>query len=149
MTLAPLSGSPVLDQIPVGTTADSVTLCPGTDQRGVTRPQETQCDIGAVELAPVVASGPAITSMDSATATVRSPFSFTVTTTGTPVPRITKKGALPKGVGLVDNGNGTATLSGTPTRAGTYHLTIKASFGKGKTKKVVSQTFTLTVAPAT
>ena len=90
----------------------------------------------------------AITSADSATATVGSPFSFTVTTSGTPVPSISKKGKLPKHIKLVDQGNGTALISGTPTKSGVYDFTIKATFGMGMRGKTVSQSFTLTVDPA-
>jgi sugar lactone lactonase YvrE len=89
----------------------------------------------------------AITSPVTANATTGSPFSFTVTTTGTPVPSITNKGKLPKGLKLTNNSNGTATMSGTPTKAGTYHFTIEATFGTGKTKKIVTQAFALTVDP--
>ena len=39
---------------------------------------------------------------------------FTVTTAGTPTPAITVTGTLPAGVTFVDNGDGTATLAGTP-----------------------------------
>ena len=49
-TQAPRLGSPVLNRIPLGTMANGVTLCPGTDQRGVSRPQGSKCDVGAVEL---------------------------------------------------------------------------------------------------
>jgi hypothetical protein len=73
-------------------------------------------------------------------------FSFTVTTTGCPVPSLTKKGALPDNVGLVDNGDGTATLSGTPETDGDYRITLKAKFDKRAAKYVAVQTFTLTVA---
>jgi hypothetical protein len=140
-TQAPALGSPALDQIPLGTTGNGVTLCPGTDQRGVARPQGPECDIGAVEL--VVPRD--ITSTNNATATAGSPFSFTVDTSGNPVPVITEIGALPKHLTFTDNHNGTATLSGTPKTAGVTRLTIKATFGKGTTKYVVRQAFTLTV----
>jgi hypothetical protein len=141
-TLAPELGTPVLDQIPVETTADGFTLCPGTDQRGVSRPQGPECDIGAVELAPI---SRAIISPNSANATVGSLFSFTVSTSGTPVPTISEKGTLPKKLTFTDNGDGTATISGKPKTPGVYHLTITATFGKGSNKYVVSQAFTLTV----
>ena len=58
-TLAPGSTSPVLDTIPTGTTLNATAVCPGTDQRGVARPEASvgaNCDIGAVELALPVAS---------------------------------------------------------------------------------------------
>ncbi|HEY7947026.1 MAG TPA: G1 family glutamic endopeptidase, partial [Acidimicrobiales bacterium] len=89
----------------------------------------------------------AITSAPSASATVGGHFTFTVTTAGSSVPSIAKTGKLPKHVALVNHGDGTATISGTPTKAGTSHISIKATFGKGKTKTVVTQAFTLTVSP--
>jgi Putative Ig domain len=140
-TQAPSLGSPVLNQIPPGTAG----LCPGTDQRGVARPQGGGCDIGAVELS--VATLDAVTSGDAATAEAGSPFSFTVTTTGSPVPSIACTGAVPKGLGFVDNGNGTATISGTPdaTRTRVHHLTIRVRFGKGAERYTAMQSFTLTV----
>jgi hypothetical protein len=45
-TMALMSGSGALDQVPL-----SGTGCPAIDQRGVARPQGTACDIGAYELA--------------------------------------------------------------------------------------------------
>jgi predicted lipoprotein with Yx(FWY)xxD motif len=92
-----------------------------------------------------------INSSPNASATVGSLFSLTVTTIGTPTPTIKEKGKLPKGVKF-HKGTGTATISGTPTStkhrsaAGTYPLTITATFGKGKAKQVVIQSLTLTVS---
>jgi predicted outer membrane repeat protein len=48
-TFLPNVGSPAIDTIPNPTTAGGFPLCPGTDQRGVARPQGTSCDIGSVE----------------------------------------------------------------------------------------------------
>ena len=81
------------------------------------------------------------------TATNKKPFSFAITTTGTPVPTISKTGTLPTGLRFVAHHNGTASISGTPhvTRLGMYRLTIKATFGTGKTKKIVTQVLKLTV----
>src|SRR5207248_2636983 len=93
--------------------------------------------------APTIASG------DHATFTVGTAGSFTVRTTGAPTPAITAGGALPAGVTFTDNGNGTATLAGTPGAGtgGTYSFTITAANGVGSP---ATQTFTLTVnqAPA-
>jgi hypothetical protein len=141
-TQAPAFGSPVLNRIPLGTTGNGVTLCPGTDQRGVSRPQGSECDIGVVEL--VIPQ--AITSPNNANATVGSPFSFTVDTSGSPVPTIPEKGTLPRRLSFTSNGNGTATISGTPRTVGVFHLKIKATFGTGSTKYVVIQAFALTIA---
>jgi hypothetical protein len=51
-TLLPGAGGPADDVIPQRTSLHGVTVCPGTDQRGVTRPAqgETRCTIGAVEI---------------------------------------------------------------------------------------------------
>jgi hypothetical protein len=147
-TQAPALGSPVLNVIPLQTTGNGVTFCPSLDQRNDPRPWGTGCDIGAVELA----GSEAITSGNSATAVVGTPFSFTVTTTGTPVPVITKQRPLPKGIKLVDNHNGTATISGKAKKAGVYNFGIKAQFENGtrpdKLKLLAGQSFTLTVNPA-
>jgi hypothetical protein len=90
---------------------------------------------------------PGITSPNHTIIAAESYFSFTVTTYGTPMPSITEKGKLPKHVTFVNDGNGTATISGTPTKKGVKHLSIRATFGSGTNKYVVSQAFTLTVNP--
>ena len=141
-TQEPALGSPLLDDIPMGATANGVTLCPSTDQRGVARPQGSECDIGAVELSPTPQD---ITSSDDATATTGQPFSFTVTTTGTPTPRLSETGTLPRKLTFTDNGNGTATISGKAKKVGSSELVFTATFGKGSGKYVVLQVFTLTV----
>jgi len=68
-----------------------------------------------------------------------------VSTAGTPTPSLTETGALPGGVTFKDNGNGTATLSGTPAAgtAATYPLTLTATNGVGT---AATQNFTLTVS---
>jgi hypothetical protein len=92
-----------------------------------------------------VDQAPAITSAASATFTVGTASTFTVTTTGFPAPTLTESVALPTGVTFHDNGNGTASLAGTPVGGteGTYTLTLTAGNAAGMT----TQTFTLTVAP--
>ena len=60
------------------------------------------------------------------------------------MPNVTHTGTVP-GLTYTNNGNGTATLSGTPTTAGTYTLTITAKNSVG----TATQTFTLTVKSAT
>ena len=96
-----------------------------------------------------VDQAPAITSADSTTFTTGAAGTFTVTTTGFPTSALTETGALPTGVTFVDNGNGTATLAGTPAAGtgGTYALTITAA---NTVLPDATQSFTLTVdqAPA-
>ena len=90
---------------------------------------------------------PAITSAASATAVVGSPFHFTVTTCSTAVPRI-RAFDLPQGLRLVDNHDGTATISGTPWVKDLSHqsATIRAIV-KGQTKTNQVFVFTLNQAP--
>jgi len=96
-----------------------------------------------------VNQAPAITSTNATTFVVGTAGTFTVTSTGFPTPQLTAGGALPAGVTFIDNGNGTATLAGTPQAgsAGSYPLTLSATNGVGSP---AGQAFTLTVsAPET
>jgi YVTN family beta-propeller protein len=92
------------------------------------------------------ASAPAVTSDPAATEMFGEVFGFTVTTDGYPLPRISKTGTLPPGVYLADNGDGTATISGTPDKSalGPYTITLTAGNKAGK----VTQSFTLSVSKA-
>ena len=94
-----------------------------------------------------VDQAPAITSADNTTFTTGTLGTFTVTTTGFPTAALSETGALPTGVTFVDNGDGTATLAGTPAAGtgGTYALTITAANG---VLPDATQTFTLTVDQA-
>lgn len=73
--------------------------------------------------------------------------SFTITTTGYPAPSLSYSpaGSLPSGLLFVDHGNGTATISGTPTGSGLFSFWVKASNGVGNP---ALQSFSLTVNPA-
>jgi hypothetical protein len=130
-----LSGTPAL-----GT--NGTYLITFTASNGIL-PNATQSFTLTVDLPPV------ITSTASTTFTVGTAGTFTVTTTGSPVPSLTQGGvALPGGVTFVDNGNGTGTLSGTPavSTGGTYAITFTATNRAGS----ATQNFTLTIdeAPA-
>ncbi len=89
--------------------------------------------------------GRAVTSPNNATGRPGVPLRVTVTTTGDPVPSISFKGDPPTRIVLTDHGDGTATVSGTPKKEGVHRLVIRAKFGSGPDKYVVSQSFTLTV----
>jgi hypothetical protein len=86
---------------------------------------------------------PSITSAARATFVTGQPGRFTVATKGFPAATLTRSGALPAGVTFTDNGNGTATLSGTPAAGtgGTYSFVISAA----NSVSSVAQEFTLTV----
>ena len=75
------------------------------------------------------------------------PGSFTVTTTGFPTSSLSESGALPSGVTFVDNGDGTATLAGTPTPAAA--APIVHHHGRQWRAPRRHQSFTLTVNQAT
>ncbi|HEY8301486.1 MAG TPA: putative Ig domain-containing protein [Jatrophihabitans sp.] len=89
---------------------------------------------------------PRITSVDHATFAAGAAGTFTVhTAAGTPsTTTITNSGILPSGVHLVDKGDGTATLSGTPDlgSGGVYVVTLTAANGVAPD---ATQSFTLTV----
>ena len=91
----------------------------------------------------VVAVGPAFTSGDSASGTIKQAFTFSVTTTGAPAAAITGS-YLPKWLVLTDNGNGTATLQAAKAGRGKHRFVITATNAAG----TVTQTFTLTVRKA-
>jgi uncharacterized repeat protein (TIGR01451 family) len=113
---------------------------PGAGSASVRVDQQTVTALITV----VIATPPAITSANNVTFMVGSAGTFTVTTTGNPAPGLTETGAtLPLNVTFTDNGNGTATLAGTPATGtgGTYILTFDATNGSG----TATQTFTLTV----
>ncbi len=71
--------------------------------------------------------------------------SFTVSSTGYPIPSLIETGALPSGVTFVDNLDGTATLSGTPATSGVFSISVTAQNAIGSP---ATQTFTLTVNQA-
>ena len=90
-----------------------------------------------------VDQAPAITSAAKATfLTGVVGQTFKITTKGYPAATISSS-ALPSGLLLTDNQNGTATISGTPTVSGGFAITITATNGVGK---AATQTLTLTLA---
>jgi hypothetical protein len=82
-----------------------------------------------------VGQAPAITSAKTLAENTGTAFSFTVRTTGYPAPAITGVSTppLPSGVTLVDQGNGTAILSGTAPvgTSGLYNIALTANNGVG------------------
>lgn len=118
LTLKPAKGSDAIDAIPSGSANCS---SGATDQRGVARPQGTNCDIGAVEVeqTPVVISpdslpdgtaGTPYNAQLSATGGLGAPYEFSLVSGDT----------LPPGLTLASDG----TISGTPTTPGTFPFTV-------------------------
>ena len=153
------SGNPVVFSIDASSTSGACSLSSGVvhfnaagsckidaDQAGNTQyaPAPT-----ATQSITVGSPGPGITSANNATATEGASFTFHVTTAGSPAPKLKGKGKLPKGIKF-HKGIGSATISGIANpknnkTVGTYHIIITATFGKGKTKQLVTQAFTLHV----
>jgi uncharacterized repeat protein (TIGR01451 family) len=127
-----------------GTLTNSATVAAPAGVTDSTASNNTATDTDTI----TAQSAPTITSANTADFAEGSSNTFTVTATGVPTPTLTETGALPSGVTFVDNGDGTATLTGTPAAGthGNYTLTITAHNGVGSD---ATQSFTLTVSPAT
>jgi hypothetical protein len=111
-----------------------------TDPLGIDAEHTTGVDDSAAQVAPL---GPTVTSAAAATFATTRPNSFTVTTSSVNTVTLSVPSGLPAGVDFVDNLDGTATLSGTPTSmTGTFTFAILIDDG---TNAVVRQTFALTV----
>jgi|GEM_PF-938954 len=104
-------------------------------------------DNGTATATVTVNRAPAITSTNTVSFTVGTAGSFTVTTSGYPAPGISKTGTVPPGMTFTDNGNGTATLAGTPTAGGTYSLNLTANNGVNP-NAIQTLSITVTQAPA-
>jgi hypothetical protein len=85
---------------------------------------------------------PSFTSANSTTFAYGVANSFTVTTAAYPAASIAEAGGSPPGVTFVDNHNGTATLSGTPSVGGSFPLVLTAS----NVVTTTQQSFTLNVS---
>lgn len=97
----------------------------------------------------LVGTAPAFTSADAASFEIAQSGSFTITASGTPAPSIglAADSSLPAGLNLIDNGDGSAQLGGTPANgsAGTYALHLIAS---SAIAPQATQTLLLTVQKA-
>jgi hypothetical protein len=154
------SGNPVVFSIDASSTAGACSVSAGVvhfASGGTCKIDANQAGNSQFTAAPSVSQsvtitgppGRAFTSANNATTTEGVPFSFHVTTSGTPAPKLKEHGKLPKGIKF-HKGIGSATISGTANpkknkTVGTYHVTITATYGKGKTKQLVTQAFTLRV----
>ncbi len=118
--------------------ARSITATYGS---GRTKEVVTQAFTVTIDQAPTLGAVP------SKSVRVGHSLSLRLKATGYPVPSLTESGSLPTGVTFVDNGNGTATLSGTPGPGtqGSYPVTVTAANGVGSP---ATQTFTVTVTAA-
>jgi hypothetical protein len=131
-------GTATISGTPTGAAADyPLTI---TANNGVT-PNASQ----SFTLHVVLVQAPTITSATAVTFTAGSSGTFTVTSTGSPTPALSKTGSLPTGVNFTDNGNGTATISGSAAAVSSSSITISASNG---TLPNATQSFTFNVVAA-
>jgi hypothetical protein len=116
-------GSPAIDVLPTGKAGCT---SGASDQRGVARPQPTggKCDVGSVELA---AKAIVIHPAALPHGTVGTPYHQVITATGGAYPTyewsLAPGTTLPGGLSFTSGG----VLHGTPTTAGTYHLTVSVN----------------------
>jgi IPT/TIG domain len=145
-TAPPLTNSPLIGTGGAGTCETAPVS--GLDQRGDSRVATSRnaCDIGAADTggATVTDAAPAITSGASVNVVESTRLAVTVHSSGVPTAALSESGALPAGVSFTDNGNGTATISGTPgsSSLGSYPVTITADNG---VEPAASQAFTVYV----
>ncbi|MVA74523.1 hypothetical protein GC722_00505, partial [Auraticoccus sp. F435] len=86
-----------------------------------------------------VLAPPSITSPDTLQLVVGEPVSFTVETGGSVPAALAVESGLPEGLTFTDNGNGTATLAGTPTGTpGTSELVVTATASTGTARQTIT-----------
>jgi hypothetical protein len=124
-----ISGTPTAS----GTFAGTITITNGV------APDATQDFSILIEPVPVA---PVVTSAAPPNGVVGTAYSFTVTSTGVPTPTLSITGSLPSGLAFDP---GTGLISGTPTSASSFPITIKASNG---TAPDATQDVTITIALA-
>jgi hypothetical protein len=95
--------------------------------------------IPSVQFHAVNSPSPSFTSLATANVVAGTSFSFTITTTGVPIPTISMVGRkLPKGLTFHNNGDGTATISGTALTRNinkNYSVVIKARNARNSSAK--------------
>ena len=90
-----------------------------------------------------ILQSPSITSAPSTALAAGTSSVYTITSTGTPSADLRESGALPAGVTFVNNGDGTASITGSAKTSGTYAITVTAD---NAVSPVATQDFTLTVS---
>ena len=102
-TAATISGTPAS-----GTAGTYPVTLSATNISGSTSTLDLTVTVGS-------AAAPTIV-LPAADFTLNTSGAVAITTTGSPTPAITESGAMPAGLSFADEGNGTALISGTPTR---------------------------------
>ncbi len=123
------------------TCADS-NLANNLDARDTERPRSTLCSIGAFEKVP-----PNFSSAEITTVIEEQAYSYSITTmdqqASDGASPVISAPTLPTWLTLTDNGNGTATLAGTPTQSGTNSVVLSLNENGDN----VQQIFDITITP--
>jgi len=145
-----LAASPVRDASPVDTSGIVRSI---EDQYGLPYLADAaDAANGSIDslLGAAASSNRAFTGNSQGTAVAGQTFVFSIGTTGSPTPKLKKRGHLPKGLRFHDNHDGSATIFGTPNpkkAVGNYQVTVVATYGSRKHKQVMDELITLTVLP--
>ena len=128
-----------VESIPVGTDSTIVANYGGDGNYSAAASTQQSLSVSPGTPAAITITSPGATTMFTGSSS-----SFSVTTSGFPLPTLSEAGTLPAGVTFVDQSDGTALLSGTPQSgtAGTYPLTVQATNGTGP---AITQSFLLTI----
>jgi hypothetical protein len=140
---ATLAGTPGPDDV-----GDVAVQLQAADAAGATATQEFTITVAAA--AGAENNAPSFTSTPGEAATAGTAYSYSITTADpdeADTRTITSTAALPAWLTLTDNGDGTATLAGTPAAAdvGSVPVALQVADAGGAT---AAQTFTITVAAA-
>jgi hypothetical protein len=140
---ATLTGTPA-----AGDVGDVAVQLQAADAAGATATQDFTVTVAAASGG--TNSAPSFTSTAGTAATAGTAYSYSITTTdpdASDTRTITSAGTLPAWLKLTDNGDGTATLAGTPAASdvGTVQVSLQVADAAGAT---ANQDFTLTVAAA-
>jgi len=145
MNLQP--GSPAIDVIP----GPGCNSAPATDQRGVSRPFNTNCDVGALEFIPPPTATPTATATMTSTPSNTPTATNTPTSTNTATPTFTATATFTATSTPTDTATFTATFTNTPTETPTFTLTPSntATFTNTPTATLTpSNTATFTLTPS-
>lgn len=131
--------TPCFDATAVNLVGGYVLLVGGSSSNNIAVPNAEEYFSGV----PATLAG--TTSPTSAKFYLNVPSSVSFSAVGSPEPSFTEVGVIPQGLSFVDNGTGTATISGIAAgdAIGTYDITIFASNGIGA---ILSQSVSISVA---
>jgi hypothetical protein len=139
---ANVPGSPVLNQIPTGAVANSLTLCPGLDQTETYRPQGPECDVGAFEV-PL----PRVSAVSPTTGLNTGGTPVTISGSGFTGATFVYFGTYSAAVTVVNNQ--TITTSSPPQSAGPEDVTVTTPVGTSDTNPADVFIYGVNQPPAT